>query len=98
MKRLVFIALLGFLGWVFPNSDGIGQPMVSLDFACSTTNIPQYLVDIILKKASQKLSIPYQDLCQDYHNGKCSIETISQKQYKVSAGGGMTIIILDDAL
>lgn len=82
----------------FPYQDGACHPIASLDISLLSPGIPPYLADIILKEASQKLSIPYQDLCQDYIAGKCSIETVSWKQYKVSAGGGMTIIILDDAL
>ena len=73
--------------------------LIVCGFSLTKAQIPPDVTDLILKQASVKLNVAYQDLCQDYTLGKCTITPVSPKTYKVSDGGGSVIILdLDDLL
>ena len=96
-KCLLFFLLLGGLTLLpkgIIKADNLGQRSLKI----WVQTIPQAMVEVILKQAASKLGVPYQDLCQDYLDKKCSIVPISPKLYKVSDGGGSIVTILMDDL
>lgn len=99
MKRFFILALLSTLAFAWPTQKA---EAVQMDCELNLTppcNIPQALVNTILKRAAAKLGTDYFTLSLQYTDGTCTIEAITQKSYKVSEGGGSIIIIdLDDAL